>query len=73
MASMVGKWIREVMMERIVRFYGHARTPLAASGYHDPVTDRFVKATALVRHKRSVPDTCFERASDTILERAPRP
>jgi len=73
MASMVGKWIREVMMERIVRFYGHARdTPLAASGYHDPVTDRFVKATALVRRKQSVPATCFERANDAIAERVSR-
>ncbi len=60
MASMVGKWIREVMMGRIVRFYGDD-TDLTASGYHDPVTDRFVEATSLVRRKRAVPDTCFER------------
>jgi ribonuclease HII len=62
MASMVGKWIREVMMERIVRFYGHSESEdLGASGYHDPVTNRFVKETSLVRRKRAVPDTCFER------------
>jgi ribonuclease HII len=62
MASMVGKWIREVMMGRIVRFYGHSDSEeLGASGYHDPVTTRFVKATSLVRRKRAVPDTCFER------------
>jgi ribonuclease HII len=62
MASMVGKWIREVMMTRIVRHYGYAENTAAlASGYHDPVTDRFVDATALVRRKREVPDTCFER------------
>ena len=48
MASLVGKWIRELMMARIVRHYGHADSALAASGYHDPVTDRFVLATALV-------------------------
>ncbi|HEX9295910.1 MAG TPA: hypothetical protein VF881_08740 [Polyangiaceae bacterium] len=65
MASMVGKWVREVMMGRIVRFYGHdGDVSLSASGYHDPVTDRFVKATALVRRTGNVPDTCFERAGD---------
>jgi ribonuclease HII len=62
MASMVGKWIREVMMIRIVRHYGYAESAATlASGYHDPVTDRFVQATALVRRKTEVPDTCFER------------
>jgi hypothetical protein len=71
MASMVGKWIREIMMSRIVRHYGYAAdAPELASGYHDPVTDRFVEATALVRRKRKVPDTCFERtaAGDAPLE-----
>jgi ribonuclease HII len=62
MASMVGKWVREVLMGRIVRYYGHSENEeLCASGYHDPVTDRFVEATSLVRKKRAVPDTCFER------------
>jgi ribonuclease HII len=62
MASMVGKWIREVMMARIVRFYGHRDDAmLDASGYHDPVTDRFVAATALVRRKKEIPSACFER------------
>jgi ribonuclease HII len=63
MASMVGKWVREVMMARIVRHYGlpDGDPNALASGYHDPVTDRFVDATALVRKKRKVPDTCFER------------
>src|SRR5690349_18389412 len=58
MASMVGKWIREIMMTRIVRHYGYGPDAAElASGYHDPVTDRFVEATALVRKKRKVPDT----------------
>jgi ribonuclease HII len=62
MASMVGKWVRELMMERVVRFYGFdGDSELAASGYHDPVTEKFVKATALSRRKREVPDVCFER------------
>jgi ribonuclease HII len=70
MASLVGKWIRELMMARIVRHYGHADSALAASGYHDPVTDRFVLATALVRRKKNVPDTCFERANDESVVRS---
>jgi len=62
MASMVGKWVRELMMSRIVRFYGlENELGLAASGYHDPVTEKFVRATALSRRRRAVPDTCFER------------
>jgi ribonuclease HII len=73
MASMVGKWIREVMMSRIVRHYGYAAdAPELASGYHDPVTDRFVEATALVRRKRKVPDTCFERTPAEAAPLAPR-
>jgi ribonuclease HII len=62
MASMVGKWVRELMMGRIVKFYGLDRElGLAASGYHDPVTEKFVQATALSRRRQAVPDTCFER------------
>ena len=71
MASMVGKWIREVMMSRIVRFYGHHENEaLDASGYHDPVTDRFVAATALVRKKKDIPGACFERVGEAGGERA---
>jgi len=73
MASMVGKWIREVMMTRIVRHYGYKEEAAElASGYHDPVTDRFVDATALVRQKRKVPDTCFERTPADVAPLDPR-
>jgi len=73
MASMVGKWIREVMMTRIVRHYGYDGEAAAlASGYHDPVTARFVKATALVRQKSKVPDTCFERTPADAAPLEPR-
>lgn len=58
LASLVGKWVRELLMARVARWYDGAGTP---SGYHDPVTARFVDATALARKKRRVPDTCFER------------
>ncbi len=62
LASLVGKWVRELLMDRVARFYadpaGAAPVP---SGYNDPVTKRFVEATALVRRQRRVPDTCFMR------------
>ena len=63
----------KVMMTRIVRHYGNAEDAAAlASGYHDPVTDRFVQATALVRKKRQVPDTCFERTPADVAPLEPR-
>jgi len=65
LASMVGKYVRELLMSRVSAFYSpddeDIRKP---SGYHDPVTQRFVLATALHRRKRKIPDTCFERARD---------
>jgi hypothetical protein len=62
MASMVGKYVREALMARVVRFYRQSLPDLPdASGYHDPVTTSFIKATRLVRRKSAVPDTCFER------------
>ncbi len=61
LASLVGKWVRELLMARIVRFYANGDDEVHASGYNDPVSARFVKSTRLARRKRSVPDTCFER------------
>ncbi|AKT36167.1 hypothetical protein [Chondromyces crocatus] len=64
LASMVGKYLREVLMGRIVRHYqGQLEGLSGASGYHDPVTAAFVDATRLVRDARNVPDACFERRS----------
>lgn len=61
-ASLVGKYLREVLMARIVRHYGREVADLPdASGYHDPVTASFVKATALARKRAKVPADCFER------------
>jgi hypothetical protein len=61
-ASLVGKYLREVLMARIVRHYREVDAELPdASGYHDPVTASFVRATALVRKRRNVPEDCFER------------
>jgi ribonuclease HII len=62
MASLVGKWAREVLMARIVRHYREDDPDLpAASGYHDPVTARFIAATELVRKARGIEGDCFER------------
>ncbi len=63
LASLVGKYVRELLMARIVRFYPeHGEGDASPSGYHDPVSDAFVERTLLARHNRRVPDTCFERA-----------
>jgi hypothetical protein len=67
LASLVGKWVRDHLMRRVVRWHrtrsddGEALPD--ASGYHDPITSRFVRATALVRKKHRVDDVCFERTS----------
>ncbi len=62
LASMVGKYVREVAMARLVGWY-RAQDPSlpAASGYHDPVTRRFVEASATLRRRLPVDDACFER------------
>lgn len=69
LASLVGKWLREVMMGRIVRWMRKVALPEhlgpneipSASGYRDPNTKRFISATELVRAHRGVPDRCFVR------------
>jgi hypothetical protein len=62
LASLVGKWARDHLMRRIVRWHqGFAPGLPEASGYHDPVTTKFVNASALVRKKQKVAPACFER------------
>jgi ribonuclease HII len=62
MASLVGKWVRDLLMRRIVRYHREAVPDLPeASGYHDPVTTRFIHATALHRKKAKIDDECFVR------------
>ncbi len=64
MASLIGKWVRDLLMARIVRYHRADDPDLPnASGYHDPVTTRFVEATRLTRQKSALPDECFERRS----------
>jgi hypothetical protein len=62
LASMVGKYLRELWMERQHRYYARAVEGLPrVSGYHDPVTARWVEATRLVRARRGIDDRCFAR------------
>jgi ribonuclease HII len=60
LASMVGKYLRELEMERLNRALGRAPGRMA-SGYRDPVTRRFVGETATLRAALGVPDGCFLR------------
>ena len=62
LASLVGKYVRELFMGRIGRFHVGAGAPNLPSGYHDPRTDRFVTATAGSPSRARVPPTCFERS-----------
>jgi ribonuclease HII len=64
LASLVGKYVRELFMGRIGRHYLPDPEAPRPSGYHDPVTARFVRKSALLRKKRQVPDICFERERD---------
>lgn len=62
LASVFGKYARELWMHRHNRYWSSAVDGVTAvSGYHDPVTERLVLATALARKQRQIPDRCFER------------
>ena len=69
LASLVGKWVRELTMGRIVRYLRSSALPEhlgttelpSASGYRDPDTKKLIAATELVRAHRGIPDRCFLR------------
>jgi hypothetical protein len=69
LASLVGKWVRELTMGRIVRYLRTSALPEhlgpneipSASGYRDPNTKKLIAATELVRAHRGIPDRCFVR------------
>ena len=72
LASLVGKWVRDHLMRRVVRFHRDHQPALQnVSGYHDPVTTTFIEATALLRKKLRVEDACFERRSVLTSSRKP--
>lgn len=62
LASLVGKFVRETLMDQITTFY-RERTPSlpSCSGYHDPITGRFVQRTRAVRKRLNILSDCFER------------
>jgi ribonuclease HII len=62
LASLVGKYVRELTMARIVHHYRQSDPDLpVVSGYHDPVTGRFVVSTERLRRNKRVPGVCFVR------------
>ncbi|MFO0680999.1 MAG: hypothetical protein U0234_03060 [Sandaracinus sp.] len=64
LASMLGKYVRELGMHRQNAFYRRHDPGLPdVSGYHDPVTGEFVQATRGLRRKLGIEDRCFERES----------
>ena len=62
LASIVGKYLREICMLRIGEFYRRGVPGLRlASGYHDPVTSRFIEETQPSRHQLGIVSDCFQR------------
>jgi len=62
LASLVGKWVRDVLTRRVTRYHrSHDPSLPEASGYHDPSTTRFIDQSALARKARGIADACFER------------
>ncbi len=63
LASLIGKYVRELFMSRIGGHYAESQRSddRRPSGYHDPITDAFVLRSELLRRRRKIPDHCFER------------
>ena len=62
LASIVGKYVREICMHRIGEFYRRNDPGLPlASGYHDRVTTRFIRATEHSRLRLGIAHECFRR------------
>ncbi len=72
LASLIGKWARDLLMRRVISYHRvHDATLTDASGYHDPVTSRFILSSALIRKKQKVESACFERVAVGKAKRAP--
>jgi ribonuclease HII len=62
LASVVGKYVREICMRRIGEFYRIGNPALElVSGYHDPVTARFIEASEPSRRRLGIAHDCFRR------------
>jgi ribonuclease HII len=67
LASLIGKYMRELLMGRIARFYdGVDSQALGVSGYHDERTAGWVEQSAPRRRVLRIHDDCFERARDVV-------
>ncbi len=63
LSSLFGKYIREISIERINRFfqrYGDQRLK-SVSGYRDPLTKDFIKRTISLRKRLKINKECFLR------------
>jgi hypothetical protein len=79
MASMVGKYVRELLMTRISAHYelqDEAGEPFLVSGYNDPRTDKLIRLTRRKRADFEIPKDCFLRKGaqpeGTRIERTQR-
>lgn len=72
LASLLGKYMREITMKRISSFYLSQLKDITRipSGYHDPVSDAFVISTERLRATKKLPITCFERTRDPKPDKA---
>jgi hypothetical protein len=62
MASLIGKWVRDLLMARVTRYHrSHDPSLPEVSGYHDPITTHFIRASELARRARNISDECFQR------------
>jgi len=58
-ASMIGKYLRELAMDRLAAALGAGHDP--PSGYRDQRTKAFVRESAALRAALGLPDSCFLR------------
>jgi len=62
LASVFGKVVREIFIERMNKFFQqHLPNLPFASGYHDRSTDRFIKEASLFLEKEGISEDCFLR------------
>lgn len=62
LASMFGKYVRELSTKRLNDFYrAHDAELEPVSGYRDPRTKRFIAATEALRKRLEIADDCFTR------------
>jgi ribonuclease HII len=64
LASLVGKYLRELFVSRIGQHFSELVNDIhKPSGYHDSVTEKFAMATESYRKQSVFPILCFERTT----------